>query len=516
MEDTSPVLQNFQIHQQSTAAHPHDHAKHCSGPKSRLDEFKQSSSVVTGVLAGVSFVHKYRIICLLGKGGFSSVYLARDEETKIDIAIKIDTTPVLILPRDVQSLPPELRSQEMSSMLEDSSQYKVARAMLFALREFHSFGLVHRDVKPGNFCHPTAEEALLVRKEDTKTQSSAHEAVKAYLIDYGFAKAAPQNSAEQHLIDQFVGTPDYASCSALMGRRQRAKDDIESLGYSLLEMYLGCGTLPWDITVCPDSSWNAKRKREVAAQPGYYDHLTPSQWTKHALKRMAERKLRMWRTLTTGGINHDGASKQSPAPRMIGHQYHLVINFGSGVSASVQDVVPGFLKDWINYSLSVSGCEDPTVDYEYLDGLILKAAQEALPPTAVRLQRQRFPASSVFAPDVTPVVYHDASKTKAGLLDEEVGDSFSLLREEAGSMCVVASNTQAEAEGEVGEVGSGIERKSWSDGDGNVYRLIAGSLSDYSCWGDEAAAQEDGHPMFSGSEGRLSAAAVQSDGSGVL
>jgi hypothetical protein len=55
----------------------------------------------------------------------------------------------------------------------------------------------------------------------------------------GFAKEAPKNREEQHLTDQFVGTPDYASCSALMGRRQRAKDDIESLGYSLLEMYLG-------------------------------------------------------------------------------------------------------------------------------------------------------------------------------------------------------------------------------------------------------------------------------------
>ena len=39
--------------------------------------------------------------------------------------------------------------------------------------------------------------------------------------------------------DSFVGTPDYASIRALQGFRQGARDDIESLGYSLLEMFLG-------------------------------------------------------------------------------------------------------------------------------------------------------------------------------------------------------------------------------------------------------------------------------------
>jgi serine/threonine protein kinase len=49
---------------------PHDVVtKQCKQPL--------TSNSVTGVLAGVSFVHKYQVIRLLGKGGFSSVYLAR-------------------------------------------------------------------------------------------------------------------------------------------------------------------------------------------------------------------------------------------------------------------------------------------------------------------------------------------------------------------------------------------------------------------------------------------------------
>ena len=52
----------------------------------------------------------------------------------------------------------------------------------------------------------------------------------------GFVKDLP---GPGHLRDTFVGTPDYASVNALLGSRQGAADDIESLGYALLEMYLG-------------------------------------------------------------------------------------------------------------------------------------------------------------------------------------------------------------------------------------------------------------------------------------
>jgi hypothetical protein len=41
----------------------------------------------------------------------------------------------------------------------------------------------------------------------------------------------------------FVGTPDYASSAALLGRRTGYRDDCEALGYTLLELCLG--EMPW-------------------------------------------------------------------------------------------------------------------------------------------------------------------------------------------------------------------------------------------------------------------------------
>ena len=58
-------------------------------------------------------------------------------------------------------------------------------------------------------------------------------------ICIGFVKESPRDAEALRSKDGFVGTPNYASISALEGCRQGPKDDIESLGYSLLEMYLG-------------------------------------------------------------------------------------------------------------------------------------------------------------------------------------------------------------------------------------------------------------------------------------
>ena len=58
-----------------------------------------------------------------------------------------------------------------------------------------------------------------------------------FLVDYGFAQAAP--SADSSMEDSFVGTPDFASISALQHQRCGPKDDLESLVYVLLGLWLG-------------------------------------------------------------------------------------------------------------------------------------------------------------------------------------------------------------------------------------------------------------------------------------
>lgn len=55
------------------------------------------------------------------------------------------------------------------------------------------------------------------------------------------------------LEDRFSGTPDYASNNSLRGGRCAAKDDCESLAYSLLEMWNG-NNLPRFIPMTPQKS----------------------------------------------------------------------------------------------------------------------------------------------------------------------------------------------------------------------------------------------------------------------
>lgn len=93
-----------------------------------------------------------------------------------------------------------------------------------------------------------------------------------YIMDLGFAWPAP-TAIEKRRVD-FMGTPDYSSSDALRGRRQSYKDDMESLGYTLLEMWLG--DLPWFLTAGP------------SAQGG---------WTNQTLTRMANKRERKVKAL---------------------------------------------------------------------------------------------------------------------------------------------------------------------------------------------------------------------------
>lgn len=42
---------------------------------------------------------------------------------------------------------------------------------------------------------------------------------------------------------EFVGTPDFAASAVLAGQRPGLRDDLEALGYTLLELALG--DMPW-------------------------------------------------------------------------------------------------------------------------------------------------------------------------------------------------------------------------------------------------------------------------------
>ena len=73
---------------------------------------------------------------------------------------------------------------------------------------------------------------------------------KIHVIDFGFAAALPRTNNEYPA--SFCGTPDYASWNLMMGTHPHgARDDVESLIYTLLDFYLrGAENRAYSLVLC--------------------------------------------------------------------------------------------------------------------------------------------------------------------------------------------------------------------------------------------------------------------------
>lgn len=96
-----------------------------------------------------------------------------------------------------------------------------------SLEYLHAYDYIHRDIKPENF---------MVGVDNT-----------VYLIDLGVAQLYRDPKSRVHVPQTtgngLVGTFRYASINTHMGINQARRDDVESLGYTLIYLYYG--KLPW-------------------------------------------------------------------------------------------------------------------------------------------------------------------------------------------------------------------------------------------------------------------------------
>jgi serine/threonine protein kinase len=209
-------------------------------------------------------VGPFTIVDLIGQGGYGDIYSVTHPNSDHIFAMKLEaisatkralTKEVLYLSnlQDSRAFPRlisvgrtathvyvvlELLGPSISNVRRQTPEHKfslqtglrLSLAMLQALAAAHARGIVHGDVKPGNFLFRTASGELPI-----------------VLIDFGLSKwfIDPDSGKKYPEADKcgFRGTSRYASVSVHRGHDQCPKDDLVAWLYSTVELVEG--RLPW-------------------------------------------------------------------------------------------------------------------------------------------------------------------------------------------------------------------------------------------------------------------------------
>jgi len=210
----------------------------------------------------------YEVLAVLGSGGMSEVYRARDSRLQRDVAIKVVgealsgdagflsrleqearlagglNHPNIVAVHDIgvhdgapyvvtELLQGEsLRERLSRGPVSVGQALEWAGQIAHALSAAHSHGIVHRDLKP--------ENVFLTRLGQTK------------LLDFGIAKSSPRVTEARGLLDPTVspggsatrtgsvlGTPGYMSPEQVRGETLDPRSDIFALGIILHELLSG-------------------------------------------------------------------------------------------------------------------------------------------------------------------------------------------------------------------------------------------------------------------------------------
>src|SRR4051812_11224732 len=209
------------------------------------------TEAVAAVAPGALVLGRYRPLRPLGSGGSGSVWLARDEENGLDVALKIVPREGTLGPRAEREATAAaqlrherclrvyarardgshvyivyeyvpgrtLREALRAGELDDEAALEATIQILEGLAHAHRSGIVHRDVKPAN---------VLLRDGPE---------VSVRILDFGLALMAEEETLTA--IGDIPGTLAYISPERLKGKTAGPPADVWSVGVVLWEALAG-------------------------------------------------------------------------------------------------------------------------------------------------------------------------------------------------------------------------------------------------------------------------------------